>query len=617
MNFRYDIGFLRAVAVIIVCLYHFNVPFFSGGFVGVDIFFVISGFLMTGIIYKGIDSKSFSFKDFYIKRAKRIIPALLFIGIFICLLSSILFYEAEIKQNGKNVFLGITFVSNIYYWLYTDYFNPASHNNIFLHSWSLSVEWQFYVLYPVLIYSIKSYIKNRYRLGIILGILTIASFLLCVLISKDYNNFTFYMLPTRAWEMTLGGLAFVYSEKMRKYLFQFKNILTFIAILLIVFSFISFNNATLWPSSLTLIPTLSTFIIIALHSDFKFYQNKIVQFFGNISYSLYLWHWPIFVIFSYFVRIQTLHIILMSILSLVMASISYFLIEKNEKLSNIKTVIIVLPLISGLCMLFYFKPYNPVTDNLRIFSNDYKQIADFYYDKKEQFFSRGCYLTDLTEYGEYDYNSCLTVSNDKENIVLIGDSHSAQFSNSFRKMANDNQNILELSASFTFPFPQSKGYVESSKLMTYFYNNFLPENYDKIDKVFISVHWYNRARKEINYSDNEMKSEIIRIIEVFSNYNIDYYFIGQSESYIVDYPRIALLEKIRNVDCKDEFLDTESYKVNEFLKTFIPEDRYIDIFNLKNVHHQEKNMLYMSDKNHYTQFGSDQIVRYIKSKQYF
>lgn len=617
MSFRYDIGFLRAIAVIIVCLYHFNIPFFSGGFIGVDIFFVISGFLMTGIIYKGIESGNFSFKDFYSRRAERIIPALLFIGIFICLISSLLFYQAEIKQNGKNVFLGITFFSNIYYWLYIDYFNPASHSNIFLHSWSLSVEWQFYLLYPILIYCIKSYIRKSNRLGIILGVLTILSFSLCVFITKDHNNFAFYMLPTRAWEMLLGGLVFVYSNKIRKQLLQFKTVLTFLAISLIIVSFISFNNTTLWPSAFTLIPVLSTVVIIALHSEFKFYQNNIVQFFGNISYSLYLWHWPIFVIFSYFIQIQTLHTVLISLLSLLMASVSYFFVEKNRKFSNAKSILIVLPLLSVLCVFFYLKPYNPVTDTLRVFSNDYKEIADFYYDKEEQFFSRGCYLLDIPKYGEYDYNNCLTTVNEKENIVLIGDSHSAQFSNSFRSMINDNQHILEISASFTFPFPQSRGYKEPRELMSYFYNHFLPKNYEKIDRVFISVHWYNRTKKEMNYSKNEMKNEIIKILQVFSDYNIDYYFIGQSESYIVDYQRVALLEKIRNRDCKDEFLDNQSYDVNEFLKTFIPKDRYIDIFKLERIHHQKENMLYMSDKDHYTQFGSDQIVKYIKSKNYF
>ena len=136
-NFRYDIGALRALSVLSVVLYHFKVPFFSGGFMGVDVFFVISGFLMSKIILEGFSKENFSLKIFYYKRIYRIFPALIVLLLFILLLSNIFFFASDSRLNAKYSFLSLFFISNLYYWLYINYFELASQANILLHTWSL------------------------------------------------------------------------------------------------------------------------------------------------------------------------------------------------------------------------------------------------------------------------------------------------------------------------------------------------------------------------------------------------------------------------------------------------------------------------------------------------
>src|SRR5690606_37206548 len=285
MKFRYDIGLLRAIAVLSVLLFHFRVPYFEGGFTGVDVFFVISGFLMTKIILSGFDNNSFDLIDFYNRRVKRIIPVLLVVIAVVLLFSVFFFFNADLRQNSKNAIVSTIFVSNIFYWLYSGYFDPTSQNNIFLHSWSLSVEWQFYMIYPImLMMARKVYSKNKARFTNLLLGFTGLSFLLCLVVVIRDQDFAFYMIPTRAWEMTLGGLAFLYSTKLKK---ETPLIIAKALVILGYCTILACNplmsESLLWPSAYSLIPTVATFLILVYDLEFKFIESKFFQFFGDIS----------------------------------------------------------------------------------------------------------------------------------------------------------------------------------------------------------------------------------------------------------------------------------------------------------------------------------------------
>lgn len=208
MKFRKDINGLRAVAVIAVVLFHFNNEWLPGGFAGVDVFFVISGYLMTKIIFEGVENGTFSILAFYSSRAKRIIPALAVCCLVLVLFGWFFLSVIDYEVLSKHVLSSITFLSNIVYATEQGYFDSSSHEKWLLHTWSLSVEWQFYLLFPIFVYfllKIMSYGKAR----IAVLITTAFSFLISAIATDIWPSYSYFLLPTRAWEMLVGGIAYL------------------------------------------------------------------------------------------------------------------------------------------------------------------------------------------------------------------------------------------------------------------------------------------------------------------------------------------------------------------------------------------------------------------------
>ena len=208
VNFRKDINGLRAWAVMVVVLFHFGVPGFSGGFIGVDIFFVISGFLMTNILIKKLENphQKFSVWDFYLARAKRIVPALLVLCITLLALGWLMLPPQDYRSLGMHTLTSVLFATNIQYWREAGYFDAASHDKWLLHTWSLSVEWQFYLLLPLLLWGVWRWWPGRVYAVRCLSLVFLASLGLSVWLTTQKPEAAFFLLPTRAWEMLAGGL---------------------------------------------------------------------------------------------------------------------------------------------------------------------------------------------------------------------------------------------------------------------------------------------------------------------------------------------------------------------------------------------------------------------------
>ena len=218
MKFRYDINALRALAVIAVVLFHYEVRSVPGGFVGVDVFFVISGYLMTAIIMGRFAEGRFSIWDFYYDRAKRIVPGLLGMC-FTLLVAGYFVLEPTIYHYlGSTSIAAVLFYSNFQFWEATRYFDPDSYTKWFLHTWSLSVEWQFYLIYPIILMGLHAAKKTRRIIVPILWSLLFLSFLLCVWSTTFHPASAFYLLPQRAWELLAGGIvALQFENSERKY----------------------------------------------------------------------------------------------------------------------------------------------------------------------------------------------------------------------------------------------------------------------------------------------------------------------------------------------------------------------------------------------------------------
>ena len=296
--FRYDINGLRAWAVLPVVLFHFGIPGFSGGFVGVDVFFVISGFLMTGIVVSSLERDRFSLLDFYLSRAVRIVPALLALCAVLLAVGWFWLVRAEYRTLSTNAVSALTFISNVLFWKRSGYFHTASRGNWLLHTWSLSVEWQFYLLLPLA--AVLAW-RVRRRVGVcaLLAIVGVASLGWSFYGSGRYANAAFYLLPSRAWELLAGGLVWLCSGR-RDVPAALAGALEGVGLALIALSAVLFDSSLRWPGGFAVVPVLGAVLVIAVSRQRSpFTCNGVVQWLGTRSYSLYLWHWPVSVLLLY------------------------------------------------------------------------------------------------------------------------------------------------------------------------------------------------------------------------------------------------------------------------------------------------------------------------------
>ncbi|PKF60631.1 acyltransferase [Psychromonas sp. psych-6C06] len=297
MTFRKDINCLRAIAVLAVAVFHFNKHWLPGGFAGVDVFFVISGFLMTRIIFEGIKNKSFSILSFYVARASRIIPALFVLCLVLLILGKFFLINSDYDLLIKHATKSIMFISNFTYWNESGYFDISSREKWLLHTWSLSVEWQFYMLYPLaLILLSKATSITKIKFLLLLG--TVASFVYCIGVTYKFPNLAYYLLPSRMWEMMLGGLAYTYPLKIKK---KYKTHIQQLGLIFIFTSFFFVSKDTPWPGYMAIFPALGTFFVIQARLENSFLTNNVIfQKIGESSYSIYLWHWPLAVSIYHF-----------------------------------------------------------------------------------------------------------------------------------------------------------------------------------------------------------------------------------------------------------------------------------------------------------------------------
>lgn len=338
--YRPDIDGLRAIAVLSVIICHANANWLPGGFIGVDVFFVISGYLITSIIYSDIQKQGFSYSDFYTRRIKRLMPVF-FTVLFSTLAIAIYMFTANDLENlGKSARHAAFFASNFYFSAEQDYFSPNTYEMPLLHTWSLAVEEQFYLLWPIILLTVLRFAPR---------LLLATSLLLCVAslvlgsvlaLNPETSSWNFYHLPARMGELLIGALLALYKPRAR-----FAQVIAIIGLLLIVVPMVLLNKQSTFPGYNALWPCLGTALVIwagnqsALPWINRLLSFKPVVFIGLLSYSLYLWHWPILTFARYYTASFTLSHSLIAIcllLSLVLAYLSWRFIEqptRKQKLS--------------------------------------------------------------------------------------------------------------------------------------------------------------------------------------------------------------------------------------------------------------------------------------------
>ncbi|MDC1332626.1 acyltransferase [Gammaproteobacteria bacterium] len=356
MKYRAEIDGLRALAVLPVILFHAGFEWFSGGFVGVDVFFVISGYLITSILIEDIENNRFSIVHFYERRARRILPALFFVLAACLPFAWFWLTPTDLKDFGASLVAVSFFSSNILFWLESGYFSTAAELKPLLHTWSLAVEEQYYILFPI-------FLMLTWRLGVkwILILLSIAFFIsLGVAQWGAYNrpNAAFFLLPTRGWELLVGVfVAFYLQHKTYLKSNSANQILSLLGFGMIVYSIIAFDETTPFPSLYALIPTIGTGLLIlcAVPKTFihKFLSLKFIVGIGLISYSAYLWHQPLLAFTRHRLlgEVSDLILIILCVASLVMAWFSWRFVEKpfRNKQTFLQKHIFLLSLVGIIC----------------------------------------------------------------------------------------------------------------------------------------------------------------------------------------------------------------------------------------------------------------------------
>ena len=517
-----EIDGLRAIAVTSVILFHSQVNIFgtnlAGGYLGVDIFFVISGYLITKLILNEIKTnKSFSFKNFYIRRFRRLMPMILVVCLLTYILAWIFLLPQFLVEYLKSMMSGIFFSANFFF-----YFNEVEYNATsslykpLLHLWSLSVEEQFYLVYPIVLLTIYKNFKNN--LSIFFIFVGILSFILSLVLSFKNPSLSFYILPTRIWELLIGALA----ARMHLQNHQFiKNryhlFFQALGLILIFFSFFYFKIENLiigndigaltvtkifstHPGFFSIMSVIGAFLIIIFTNSGGFINKllsfKPIVFIGLISYSLYLWHYPIFSL----LRISTFEtngffkIILFASSILILSILSYLIIEKpfrNKEIMNTKTVFIYC---GSIIVLMIFLSYHGIKNN------GYNGIVPEFLKS-----------LDLKTENNYRVKNFIN----GENILLIGDSHAVNIKQNLkRELEKRNINLFNLDFSSIFSLDytlRSKNGLEDINLNNAFNEIIKNENISSV--ILISRVPLYLSRKGFN--NEEGGEEIIKNIPYF------------------------------------------------------------------------------------------------------
>lgn len=477
-KYRPDIDGLRAIAVLSVVAFHAFPKWVKGGFIGVDVFFVISGYLISTLIFENLEKGTFSFAEFYARRIKRIFPALLLVLIACYTFGWYTLLAAEYSQLGKHIAAGAGFVSNIVLWNEAGYFDNASETKPLLHLWSLGIEEQFYIVWPVLIWAAW---KRKFNTLTIIILIALVSFYLNVRgIGRD-TVATFFSPHTRFWELLCGSVlawttiykigtpgprndapvdlraSAVYREKSERGTHTLPTILSFLGLFLLAFGLWRIDKSLAFPGTWAMVPVLSAVLIITAGPrawvNRKVLSNPIAVWFGLISFPLYLWHWPLlsFARITESDMLNSTTRIAAILISVVLAWITYSLVEKPIRQSKHRLAkaadLLLLMLVVGYGGYYIYRQEGLGSR----FPQIVQELIQYKYDYTYSYRLGSCFLRPDQDYKEFEKCESGTLRKGKT-ILLWGDSHAAHLYPGYKSLYGSKFNILQRTASACRPF---------------------------------------------------------------------------------------------------------------------------------------------------------------------
>jgi peptidoglycan/LPS O-acetylase OafA/YrhL len=502
VKYRPDIDGLRAVAVLLVLAYHIGIYRLRGGFVGVDVFFVISGYLISSIILSDLDTSRFSIASFYERRIRRIFPALFVMLFATAVLAYKFFLPSEFVDFGKSLLASTFSFSNLYFLQHSSYFDAPAAMKPLLHTWSLAVEEQFYVFLPLFLIGIRKFFPSKQRLIII--VVALLSFCVSAVGAFHNHDATFYLAHTRAWELLLGTLlAMDCFPAVSGALWR--NLAASWGVASIFLAGFLFNSATPFPGAAALLPCVGAALIIAAGKTGPTLVGRAlsfrpVVFVGMISYSLYLWHWPLIV----FQGTDALLInglspkltkVVIIFASFVLATLSWKFVEQpfrarrfgisRASVFGLASVAAGLLLILGAGILGtkgFPSRYPEEAVKVASFLENTDATTD------AQYRVGSCFLTSKNVFQDFKPSVCLQESDRMRNVLLLGDSHAAQLWFGLSSVFTD-VNLMQATASGCKPTLDQSHSVERkcSRLMEYIFSDYLKTHH--IDTLIIAARW--------------------------------------------------------------------------------------------------------------------------------
>ena len=496
---RSDITGLRAVAVLLVLLFHLGTPF-RGGFIGVDVFFVISGYLITSVILADLAAETFSFFNFYERRIRRILPAFLAMLVMSTALAWRFLTPAELEAYARSQYAALFSVSNLFFHRQAGYFASPSTLTPLLHTWSLAVEEQFYIAFPLLIFLVYRILPRL--LAPILCILAAASFAASTVTVANDPNIAFFLAPLRAWELLIGAIL-AHGFLPRIHGRVYRNLAATSGLLAILWSAFHYTAGTPFPGPAALFPCLGAALIIAAGETGSSAVGAIlslrpVVFLGLISYSIYLWHWPLLVfqrtdqILFAQADLTSATKVLFTIIVIVLAALSWTLIEQPIRRGRFRPAPrILIPAIASVLSVLAITSVGLRTSHglpgrFPLAAQRVGQYTN--YDRRPSTRDGLCYLQPTADFTDFHPDPCLLQHRGRKSILLVGDSHAAALYPGLVQVFPD-LDILQANVSSCRPSPSEP--ADSPRicvdLNSFLFASYLP--YHHIDALLLSAKW--------------------------------------------------------------------------------------------------------------------------------
>lgn len=518
IHYRSDIDGLRAVAVLPILLFHAGVQVFRGGFIGVDIFFVISGFLITGIITREIGEGRFTIGAFYRRRFMRILPAL-----GVTLLATLAFgiwfmLPPEIEELGRSVAAAATFASNVFFYATIDYFGGDADSKPLLHTWSLGVEEQFYIFYPLLLIVVNRYAASR--LTAVLVVVAALSFILGLYQAFHDTLAGFYLLPGRAWELALGGLVAVGAyPKLTPLL---RNLAVLGGLAMIGLGIFVIKSDLPFPAPFALLPCGGSALLIAYGAEAwtsRLLSLPPLRWIGAISYSLYLWHWPLITFYrlNWGMTLDTFDTVMLVAASVAAASLSYYLVEQPvlRRWRNGPVTRINVTALAGVALLAAASM--GLALNARQVGSvppAVAKIADYiHYDETAEGiyqFRPGRNFAKTTDVN-YDFQNWITINPQKPNLIVMGDSHAAQLWRALAEKYPD-ANVVQVTAAGCRPVIAGRGAPRCTRLRDYVLDVLVPRG--QIQAVVLAARWLPKEDDALSETIHYLRAHHIAVTVV-------------------------------------------------------------------------------------------------------